>query len=110
MFIDEEVPDRLLEIRTETPLAWIRFHEEPAGQDDRLEEALGQILRFGGIASDGRNERADGGVIPLGEFVQRRGRVGAVAGSFREEIPGREGELLADWRTLLLPVFRGQRT
>jgi hypothetical protein len=36
--------------------------------------------------------------------------LGAVAGSFREEIPGGRRELLADWRTLLFPVFRGQRT
>jgi hypothetical protein len=88
----------------------IRSHQQAAGQDDGLEETLGQILRIGGIARDSRNEGADGCVIPLGEFVQRRGRVGAVAGSFREEIPGREGKLLAYWRTLLLPVFRGQRT
>jgi len=88
----------------------IRSHQQAAGQDDRLEEALGQILRIGRISSDSRNEGADGRVIPLGKFVQRRGRLGAVAGSFREEIPGRQGELLADWRTLLLPVFRGQRT
>jgi hypothetical protein len=88
----------------------IRPHEEAAGQDDGLEETLGQIFRIVGITGDGGNEGADGRVIPLGVFVQRRGRLGAVAGSCREEIPGRQGEWLADWRTLLLPVFRGQRT
>jgi hypothetical protein len=108
--VGQEIPDRLLQIRAETPFVRIRSHEQAAGQDDRLEEALGQILRIGGIARDRRNEGSDGRVIPLGEFVQRRGRLGAVAGSFREQVPGCEGELLADWRTLLLPVFRGQRT
>ena len=107
-FVDQEIPNRLLQIRAETSFVRICSHEEAARQDDRLEETLGQILCIGGIASDRRNEGADGRVIPLGEFAQRCGRVVAVTGRFRKEIPGRQRELLAYWRTLLFPVFRGQ--
>jgi hypothetical protein len=84
--------------------------EQPTGEHDGLEETLGQVVSIAMISSDGGNEGADRRVIPLGEFVQRRGRLVAVSGSFLEEIPGRQGEWLADWRTLLLPVFPGQRT
>ena len=110
MFIDQKIPNRLLQIRAEAPLVRVGSSEQPAGEHHGLEETLGQILRVGPISSDGGNEGADGRVIALGEFIQRRRRPVAVARSFREEIPGRQGELLAYCRTLLLPVFRGQRT
>ena len=110
MFIDQKVPNRLLQIRAETPFVRVGSSEQPAGEHDGLEETLSQIFRVVAISSDGGNEGSDGRVIPLGEFVQRRGRLVAAAGSLREQIPGREGELLAYWRNLLLHVFRGQRT
>ena len=83
----------------------VGLSKEPARQHDGLEETLGQIVRIAVISSDGGDEGADGRVIPLGKFVQRRGRLAAVAGSFRKEIPGCRGELLAYRRTLLLPYF-----
>jgi len=110
VFIDQKVSNRLLQIRPETPFVRVGLSKEPARQNDGLEETLGQIVRIAVISRDGGDEGADGRVIPLGKFVQRRGRLAAVAGSFRKEIPGCRGELLAYRRTLLLPVFLGQRT
>jgi len=67
--VGQEIPDRLLQIRAEASFVRIRSHQQAAGQDDRLEEALGQILRIGGTAGDRRNEGSHGRVVPLGEFV-----------------------------------------
>jgi hypothetical protein len=88
----------------------IRMHEQTAGEDGRLEETLRQILRVGGVLDDRRDEGLDRRVVPLGEFVERRGRLAAVPRRVREQIPRRRRELLADLRTLPLRVFRGQRT
>jgi hypothetical protein len=84
VFIDQKIPNRLLQVRTEAPPVRVGSPEQPAGEDDGLEETLGQILRVAVISSKGGNEGADGGVIPFGEFVQRRGRLIAVPRSFRE--------------------------
>jgi hypothetical protein len=93
MFVDEKVADRLLEVRTEPALLRVRLREEPAGEDGGFEEPLRQILDLGGMARRRGDERADRCVIALGEFVQRGGRMVAVARRLGKEIPRGRREL-----------------
>jgi hypothetical protein len=78
MFVDQKVADRLLQVGTEATLLGVGLRKEAAGKDRRLEEPLRQILDFGGVSRRRRDERADGGVIPLGKLIQGGRRVVAV--------------------------------
>jgi hypothetical protein len=62
----------------------IGSREQAAGEDDGLEEALGQIFRVAGTSPNRRDEGADRRVIALNKLVQRRGRLLAVARGLRE--------------------------
>ena len=48
--VDQEIPNRLLEIRPERPFVGIGAREETPGQDDSLEEPLRQIVDVGGAS------------------------------------------------------------
>jgi hypothetical protein len=110
VFVDQKVSNGLLQVGAKTALLRIRAPEQPAGKHDRFEKPLRQILGVALVPDQRRNEGADGRVVAVGELVEGPRRLVAAARRFSEEIPGRQGKLLAYPLRLLLPVFRGQRT
>jgi len=77
--VDQEVADRLLQIRPERALVPIRLRKQAARQHDRFEEPLRQVVGVHRVPHDGRDIRADRLVVPVRKLVDCGRRLGAVA-------------------------------
>jgi hypothetical protein len=108
--VDQEIPDRLLQVGPKPALVAVGQRKQAARQDDRFKESLSEIVRLLGVPDNRGDERANRSMVAIRELVEGYSRLRVVARGVRQQIPGRWGEFQGDGRTLLLPVFGGQRT